>query len=580
MILSLFDVTYGPSAAHAVDFCAGWTDNNGSFGGLPAGGSGCGRGRVADGALPQPGQVFAFMKGESILRAVFKKKEMKAKIKMLVLLAFAALLPAVPAHPAFAGRVVPGDVLVVFKNEPGTRATAASLEKGTGAFRIASLAASAGARVSAVYGALSEADGEGVFALLHSDVKSEDALAAELLARPDVLAASPNHVARLTDSRTPNDIGYSRLWGLSAIRAPEAWNVTTGSGEVYVAVIDTGVAHNHPDLRDNFSHTYSRNFHEDGSSGAYDDVHDHGTHVAGIIGAVGDNWIGVVGVNWHTKIIALRTMGSDGTGGISLTMSAFEHLTSILQSNPSLNLAAVNMSMAFYAGYTPDQMYQHPYWRAMSALDRTNRAIFAVAAGNEALEVGVPAPYDDPSGEEIFSKGDYAYPASLLGINNMISVAAVAEDLSFARIFSSWSRTCVGLAAPGVNIWSTVRNGSYASMRGTSMATPYVAGAAALLRSAYPNATGYQVKMALLQGANHNYFRDYTAYGFLDVKGALDYLSGNPGAHQDVPDIHEPDEPDILDDLFGSDGGGCRSVPWGISLIVLVLPLPLLRRKR
>ena len=174
----------------------------------------------------------------------------------------------------------------------------------------------------------------------------------DLKARDDVVAASPNAITRVM--REPNDPRYvsGELWGLSAIHAPEAWDVTTGSGstDVYVAVADTGIYAAHEDLKANLAAELCRNFAQiDEKTPAvpsdYSDAHGHGTHVAGTIGAVGNNGLGVAGVNWTARLIALRVMGADGSGADSWTVEALNHLISLLRSNPQMKVAALNLSL-------------------------------------------------------------------------------------------------------------------------------------------------------------------------------------------------------------------------------------------
>ena len=217
----------------------------------------------------------------------------------------AALLCAAFVPPALAASYVPGEALVVFRKAPGDGVTAASVERGSESFRLAALAAASGARVAQAYGALSEA-GDGVFALVRSETKTAEQLVEDLRARADVLAASPNRISRIM--REPNDPRYvsGELWGMAAIRAPEAWDAATGSTDVYVAVADTGIYAAHEDLQPNLDMGLSRNFAR--AEGAavdrsdYIDVHGHGTHVAGTIEAVGNNSLGVAGVSWTTRL--------------------------------------------------------------------------------------------------------------------------------------------------------------------------------------------------------------------------------------------------------------------------------------
>ena len=384
-----------------------------------------------------------------------------------------------------------------------------------------------------------------MFMLVHSDTKDENELLREIKSRPDVIAASLNRTSKLLeDVKTPNDPQYWQLWGMEAINAPYAWNFSTGSDDVYVAVIDSGVDYDHEDLRENFSHEYSRNFVGYGSKGydpsAYHDVHDHGSHVSGTIAAVGNNGKGIAGVNWMAKIISLRVADSRGRVYEASVIAALDYIAGLLRNNPAMNIAAVNLSLGGWHSVSPEEIASEPYALAYRTLSDTDRIVICVAAGNEGHEIGVPAPDNDEDNR--ISRGQYCYPASLQNIGNMIAVAA--SDSSLARpSFSNYSRNYVDIAAPGDDIYSTVRTKASTDMRydvierfnaygiksGTSMATPHVTGAAALLKAMYPDAKASEIKAALIGGANVDCLRDdgTSMYGHLDIKGAIDFMAAS-----------------------------------------------------
>ncbi|MBR1671988.1 MAG: S8 family serine peptidase [Fretibacterium sp.] len=519
--------------------------------------------------------------------------------KVLLILGLLGLL----AGPAVGRDSAPGDVLVVFKGEEGERVTTSSLNMGRDAFRVASIATASGAWVKDTYPGLSEA-GNSVFALLHSDSRDAEELAGELLARPDVLAASPNYVVRIArlsdDPITPSS--SNGLWGLESIGVPEMWDTATGSSAIRVAVIDTGIDYTNPDLKDNVDYALSRNFCTSDTS-AYMDDNGHGTHVAGIIGAMGDNGTGLVGVNWNVKIIALKAMDSDGSGYVSDITQAINYLVELLSADKNLKIAAANLSLAVYASLEPTagNLAKEPFWRALKTLDRLNRTVIAVAAGNEGLEVGVPAPYNDPSGDNAYSKGNYVYPASFKGLNNMISVAALSQD----RTLPYFSNYNADIAAPGVRILSTFMQSStedatkkydayllsdgtrVGTASGTSMATPHVAGAAALLLSAVPSLTAYQIRTALVN-ADETEVQTAAAKQrrIMNLIAALEYQENHTIPGDPLQVVYTEYDKAFDDKNNGngsgtgtsSGGSGCdASAGCGLFLILLALPWRLRR---
>ena len=438
--------------------------------------------------------------------------------KFLSSLIISLLMAAV----SFASDAVPGDVIVVLRNTSGSRISSLSQEGGIKSLSaVKSFAKSSNVSIKSTYDALSE-QGDYMFMLVHSDSKDENTLLREIKSRPDVIAASLNRTSKLLeDVKTPNDPQYYQLWGMEAINAPYAWNFGTGSNDVYVAVIDSGVDYEHEDLRDNFSHEYSRNFVGYGSSdydpSTYQDVHDHGSHVSGTIAAVGNNGKGVAGVNWKAKIISLRVADSRGRVYEASVIAALDYIVRLLRNNPAMNLAAANLSLGGWDSVSPEKMASEPYALAFKTLSDTDRTVICVAAGNEAHEIGVPAPDDDE--DKRISRGQYGYPASLQNIDNMIVVAASNSSLARANYFSNYSRNYVDIGAPGDEIYSSVRTkastdmgydaferlNAYDIKSGTSMATPHVTGAAALLKAIYPDAKAHEIKAALIGGANGDY---------------------------------------------------------------------------
>ena len=299
---------------------------------------------------------------------------------------------------------------------------------------------------------------------------------------PDIELAEPDY--KVTIEAIPNDPGYSSLWGLGSISAPQAWDLTTGSSSVIVAVIDTGVDYNHADLAANIwtnTDEIPGNGIDDDHNGYIDDVrgwnfvsnnnnpmddHNHGTHCAGTISAVGNNGIGVTGVAWNVKIMPLKFLDSSGSGYTSAAAAA------ILYANA--NGASV-LSNSWGGGGYSSSLY--------TAIQQSNGVVVCAAGNSNSNNDAYPM-----------------YPSSY-NLDNIISVAA-GDSSNNRASFSSYGLTSVDVAAPGVSIYSTTPGSSYGWMSGTSMATPHTAGVAALVKSRNPSLTNLQVKQFIMNNVD------------------------------------------------------------------------------
>lgn len=308
------------------------------------------------------------------------------------------------------------------------------------------------------------------------------------------LTCDPNyvlHIGAKTIKKPKNRLGEllkdSLLRRLKFFNTTERFNIgvftpwkngVRGSRDTLVAVIDTGVDYTHPDLIDNVMAPLGRNFVDaDGtdesiSADPFDD-NGHGTHVAGTIGALGNNGIGLVGVNWEVSIIPLKFLDASGSGSLFGALEALEYSNELFRQG--YNIVATNNSWGG-GGYSQSLADAIEDAKSLGIL-------FIAAAGNEAND-----------------NDEYpSYPASY-DSENIISVAALEETGDIAY-FSNYGPQSVDIAAPGVDIASTYTGGRYAVLSGTSMATPHVTGAVALLRSAHPNLDWRETKNRILSTA-------------------------------------------------------------------------------
>ena len=317
-------------------------------------------------------------------------------------------------------------------------------------------------------------------------VSVEEAVAG--LERSDeILYAEPD--ATRSAAATPNDPFFSQQWGLTMIGMQSAWNRTKGSAGVTVGVLDSGVDVFNPDLLPNVALNSGEtgggregNGLDDDANGLVDDwrgwdwieddnnpadANGHGTHVAGTVGARGNDAKGVAGVAWQVKLMPLRVLDANNQGHVSDLVSAYGYAA-------AKNLPIVNASLA---GPT----FSQAEYDAMRAASGT---LFVVGSGNDGRD-------NDAVG---------SYPCNH-PLPNVLCVTA--SDQSDRRPgFASYGRRTVDLAAPGVDIMSTRPGGAWGSMSGTSTATPHVAGAAALIRSLYPGSSVAAIRASLLASAD------------------------------------------------------------------------------
>ena len=410
-------------------------------------------------------------------RGIFMRRISKlisaATVALISMLGFGSLAFATGAESTGGSRIVPSQALVQLEPYSDAEATLAGLNP-----------LPVGSRASNLY-------------LVQLDPFVETTKQIAWLGQLEGVAfAEPNYVLALQAEADDPKVVDGSSWGLygsatspsssAGANAVAAWSSGyTGNSAVYVAVIDSGIDVSHPDLSANIwtnAGEIAGNGIDDDGNGFVDDVngydfingdgtvfdageHPHGTHVAGIIGAEGNNSIGVSGVNWNVKLISAKMMNSDGQATIANAISAIDYITD-LRTQKGLDIIASNNSWGGEA-----------YSRALEdAIKRGGDAgiIFVAAAGNSAVDVNstptYPAAYDCTTTHRLF--------------DCVVSVAALNEDGTLAA-YSNFGATKVDIAAPGTNIMSTLPNGQYGLLSGTSMAAPFVSGSIALCVGAY-----------------------------------------------------------------------------------------------
>ncbi|MFH1243854.1 MAG: S8 family serine peptidase [Pseudomonadota bacterium] len=349
--------------------------------------------------------------------------------------------------------------------------------------------------------------------------------------------AEPDYVVDM--DLTPNDPQFGQLWGLfntgqsggtvdADIDASDAWDINTGNPDIVVGIIDTGVDYNHEDLSANMWTNPGEvpgNGIDDDGNGYVDDVHGidaynndsdpmddngHGTHCSGTIGAVGNNGAGVVGVNWNVKIMALKFLSSGGSG---YTSDAIECLNYAVMMKNSYDVD-IRLTSNSWGG--------SGYSQALAdAIETSKNAgmLFIAAAGNSSSD----------------NDSTPHYPSSY-GNDNIIAVASTDRNDNLSS-FSSYGATSVDLGAPGSSILSTTPNDTYSTYSGTSMATPHVAGVAALIWARYPSYTFSDVKNLITSTVDPLSSLSGTVMsgGRLNVYSALSCSQGNPSMRISSP---------------------------------------------
>ncbi len=367
--------------------------------------------------------------------------------------------------------------------------------------------------------------------------------------------AEPNYLYHALDDGIPNDPDFGKVWGVyntgqndsrgSAGKPGADVNVLplwqqgiVGSKNIVVAVIDTGVDWDHPDLKDNIyinpgeAGSKANNGIDDDNNGFVDDIHgwnfagknnnsrddnDHGSHCSGTIGSTGNNGVGIVGVNWRVSIMPVKFLDARGGGTLADAVSSIDYA----------RMMHVNVMSNSWGGGGFSQALKDAIVEAKNA-----GILFIAAAGNESNN----------------NDSSPTYPAGYKE-ENVIAVAALDNQDRIAS-FSNFGAKTVHVAAPGVNVYSTVKGGKYNSFSGTSMACPHVAGVAALLKSANSDWDYNEIKRRLIATSDpiQELRNKVLAKGRVNAANAMNGVappSDEPDESQwvDVPYVVESEHP-------------------------------------
>ncbi|MCB0262987.1 MAG: S8 family serine peptidase [Calditrichaeota bacterium] len=425
---------------------------------------------------------------------------------------------------------VPGEVLVKFKSQLGIRS-------------VEGLLSDKGVKAQKSY----ESIGVVKYTMDGPSARSVDGdkmaeLLDELRSDPNVEYAEPNYYVYALET-TPNDSRFGEQWALkntgqsggtndADIDGTDAWDTQRGSQSVIVGVIDTGIDYNHPDLQANIwknpgesGNGKETNGVDDDGNGFVDDWRGwdfanndndpfddnaHGTHCAGIIGAVGNNNRGVSGINWNVSLVGLKFLTGSGSGSTSDAIDAI--------------LYAVQMNIPILSNSWGGGGFSQALADAVEAANQAG-ILFVAAAGNENNN----------------NDSNPNYPSNYTS-ENVLAVAS-SDRRDIRSSFSNYGKTTVDLAAPGSDILSTTPNNNYQSFSGTSMATPYAAGTAALVKAQYPNINHIALKYRLMGSVD--FVSDFVDRTVTEGRvNAAKALSGNPlittEQHEDTNDNQTP----------------------------------------
>ena len=380
---------------------------------------------------------------------------------------------------------------------------------------------------------------------------------------PNIEFAEPDYLVGVMDIY-PNDPLLSEQWHLDAVNAPQAWEITAGDSTQVIGILDTGVDYDHPDLTNKIwtnTGEIPDNGLDDDGNGFVDDIHgwdfvnddnnpdddnSHGTHVAGIAAAESNNGVGISGIAWNSKIMSIKVFQSSGYGSSSDVASAIEYASD--NGAQILNFSG--------GGYSESMVVKIAIANAYAGSGSGQGSILIAAAGNSYFKIDKPFPpfpyyapmfpgcYGFVVGVEATDQSGQNAPFSNFDPTGPILTDAWGFWNEFGHNYE--------IKAPGVGIYSTFPNGGYHSLSGTSMATPIVSGAVALLKNIDPSQSNETIIAKLIQSSNN---------GMLDILSLLEC--------ELVPDLYF-EEFTISDTLISGDNDGIADSGERIELFLTV----------
>ena len=292
--------------------------------------------------------------------------------------------------------------------------------------------------------------------------------------------AEPNFFieAELQSASNPNDPNINQQWAIQKIQLDDAWEIESGNSEVKVGILDTGIDCDHVDLNDNINTSLCHTYDNELNFPVLEDHFGHGTDIAGIIGAEGDNGIGITGVCQDVTMVSIKITNEDRRTPNS------EIVDEAINYAESNEIGILNMS------------FSGNYHEAVNNAIENYAGLIIASAGND--------------GKNIDLLANEVYPACY-NFDNIITVGAsnIDDNLwndyipgTYAANTSNYGATTVDLFAPGEDIYTTNRNGGYSTVSGTSFAAPFVTGVAALIKSYAPDLTPLQIKQVILSNVD------------------------------------------------------------------------------